>query len=187
MVQSSAPQSSDPPHLQAKRFGLVDSVLSPILWRFVSLWYWNTQNSFPVTDIVVEEDFPLSVYWWSWDRVTNFAQILQFVTSLKRIYTLFCISFSVILHSLATVSVSFPAVSRLQSVDGPQLYQYKRFQVFRMCLCQSTRFGREFARFAMATEKNNVEHVSATNERIKPALSFHSIRGFISWTDRYQI
>jgi len=56
------------------------------------------------------------------ETVTSFAQILLFVTSSKRICTLFCIDFSVILHSLTTVSLYFAAVSRLQSVDGPLLY-----------------------------------------------------------------
>ena len=49
-----------------------------------------------------------------------------------------------------------------------------------VCFCASLRDLAEFARFAVTTEKNNVEYVSATDERIKPALSFHSIRGFIS-------
>ena len=53
------------------------------------------------------------------ETVTDFTQILLFVASSKRICTGFCIDFSVILHSLATVSPSFAAVSVLQSVDDP--------------------------------------------------------------------
>ena len=54
-----------------------------------------------------------------WHCVKNFAQMLLFVTSSKRICTGYCVDFSVILYSLATVSLSFAAISVLQSVDGP--------------------------------------------------------------------
>ena len=113
--------------------------------------------------------------------MTNFAQILQFVTSLKRICTLFCISFSVSVLSVITVSVSFVAVSRLRSVDCFICINGFKLSV---CFCASLPDLAEFARFAMTTENNNIKHVSATdNVSSRHYLFTQSVASYHELTD----
>ena len=93
-------------------FGLLaDSALRSILWRYVSLQYWNTPESFPVTDVVVcsaecARRLHSARIADPWDCVENLTQILPFVAYWKRLRTGFCIT----LVRKATVASSYLSV-----------------------------------------------------------------------------